>query len=67
MSSEAPQLNQIGTPPPGRTIHRRRAQLEAEAIERGEAPQTSGNQLIVSIIACGVVVAIGLLVAWLVL
>lgn len=67
MSSQSPQLNRVGMPPPGRTIHRRRAQLEEEAIAAGEGPADSRRQLILSIIACGGVLVLGLLVAWLVL
>jgi hypothetical protein len=67
MSSQTPPYNQIGMPPPGRTIHRRRAQLEAEAAERGEGPIDSRRQLVVSMITFGVVLAIGLLLAWVVL
>ena len=67
MSSENPGFNRIGMPPPGRTVHRRRAQLEAEAEERGEGPIDSRRQLVVSMISFGVVLAIGLLLAWIVL
>ena len=60
-------LNQVGMPPPGRSIHRRRAQLEAEAAERGETQASSSNELVVSIITFGGVLAAGLALAWLVL
>ena len=67
MSVEPPVLNQVGMPPPGRSIHRRRAQLEAEAAEQGETPASSSNELVVSIMTCVGVLAVGLAVAWLVL
>ena len=67
MSAQQPTLNQIGMPPPGRSIHKRRAQLEAEAAAHGEAPERDGNPLVVSLIAFGSVLAAGLAVAWLVL
>jgi hypothetical protein len=60
-------LNQVGTPPPGRTIHRRRAQIDTEAEAAGDGPVDSRRQLILSMIACGAVLAVGLLLAWLVL
>ncbi len=67
MSPENSKLNQVGMPPPGRTIHRRRAQLEAEAAADGQGQIGSGNGLLLSIMAFGVVVILGLLLAWLVL
>ena len=67
MNVEPPTLNQVGMPPPGRSIHKRRAQLEAESAEHGETPAISGNELLVSIITCGGVLAVGLALAWLVL
>jgi len=67
MSSETSGLNRVGMPPAGRTIHRRRALLEAEAEERGEGPIDSRRQLVVSMISFGVVLAVGLLLAWIVL
>ncbi|MGB7159296.1 MAG: hypothetical protein WBD40_14605 [Tepidisphaeraceae bacterium] len=59
-------LNQVGMPPPSRNVQRRRADVEAEMEARGEGPTPAGNQLLVSIIAFGVVVIVGLLVGWLV-
>jgi hypothetical protein len=56
-------LNQVGMPPPGRTIQRRRRDMEAE--EGADTP--SGNPLVLSIIAFVTVLALGLAVAWLVL
>jgi len=64
MSSELHNLNRIGTPPPGRSIHRRRAQIEAEIGDEDAA--SSSNALVVSIIVCGTVVVIGLAIGWLV-
>ena len=64
---QPPTLNQVGMPPPGRSIHKRRAQLEAEAAEQGEGPASSGNALVVSIISFVSVLAVGLALAWLVL
>ena len=55
-------LNKVGMPPAQRTIQRRRDVEDESAV-----PKAWGNQLIVSIIAFAVVVAIGLLVGWLVL
>jgi hypothetical protein len=66
MSTEHPTLNRVGMPPAGRTIQRRRAELEAEAAERGDAPANLGNPLIVSIISCVAVLAAGALVTWIV-
>jgi len=67
MSTELPMLNKVGMPPPGRSIHRRRAQIEAEAAERGETTVVdSRRQLVLSIIAFGAVLAIGLVAIWLV-
>ena len=56
-------LNEVGMPPVGRTIHRRRKDVEAE--QELEAP--SGNPLVLSIVAFVVVLALGLALAWLVL
>lgn len=67
MTPQTPRLNQIGMPPLRRSIHRRRAELEAEAAARGEGPAESRDQLILSIIAFGVVLLVGLALAWLVL
>jgi len=50
-------------PPAGRTIHRRRKDVEAE--QELEGP--SGNPLVLSIVAFVVVLALGLALAWLVL
>ena len=63
MSSETHPRNQVGTPPPGRSIHKRRKDIEPEQ----GAEESLGNPLIVSIIAFGAVLALGLVVAWLVL
>jgi hypothetical protein len=59
-------LNKVGMPPPTRSIQRRRRDADADA-EAGERSADSGNQLIVSIIAFGVMLVLGLLLAWLVL
>ena len=69
MSLEAPKLNQVGLPPPGRTIHRRRADMEAEAEAAGDGEgfAASWNPILLSALACGAVVAVGLALAWLVL
>ncbi len=64
MCSEMHNLNRIGTPPPGRSIHKRRAQIEAEAGDEGAA--SSSNALLLSIIVCGGVVVVGLAIGWLV-
>ena len=56
-------LNEVGMPPAGRTFQRRRKDPEAE--QEPEGP--SGNPLIVSIVAFGTVLALGLALAWLVL
>ena len=56
-------LNEVGMPPVGRTIQRRRKDVEAE--QELEAP--SGNPLVLSIVAFVVVLALGLALAWLVL
>jgi len=56
-------LNQVGMPPLKRSIQRRRKDIEAELGADGP----SGNPLVLSIIAFGTVLALGLAVAWLVL
>ena len=56
-------LNQVGMPPMKRPIQRRRKDIEAEQGTDGP----SDNPLLLSIIAFGTVLALGLAVAWLVL
>ena len=56
-------LNELGVPPIKRSIHRRRKDLESEQAQAGP----SGDPLIVSIIAFGAVLAVGIGLAWLVL
>jgi hypothetical protein len=63
MSAQFSPLNQIGTPPARRTIHRRPAGLEGA----DERPAPLGSSLLLSIISFGVVIGLALLVAWLVL
>lgn len=67
MGSELPQRNQVGMPPPGRSIHRRRAEQGAEAGENGNEPADARTQLLMSVGAFTVVLLLGLLLAWLVL
>lgn len=54
-------------PPPGRSIHRRRAEQGAEAGENGNEPADARTQLLMSVGAFTVVLLLGLLLAWLVL
>jgi hypothetical protein len=56
-------LNQVGMPPAGRSVQRRRMDVEAEQEHEGSL----GNPLVVSIVAFVVVLALGLALAWLVL
>ena len=62
-----PKLNQVGVPPPIRTIHRRRAQLEAESAAHEEGHSDSRQQLVLGTVTFVVLIAVAALVAWLVL
>ncbi|HEV2295462.1 MAG TPA: hypothetical protein VGR35_16555 [Tepidisphaeraceae bacterium] len=63
-----PRLNQIGVPPPGRSIHKRRAQLDVATAAGGEEPAADlSKQLVLSIVVFGGVLLAGVMLAWLVL
>ncbi len=58
-------LNEVGMPPAGRTVARRRGGAEAQAQDEAERPGVE-SQLKLTIITFVGIVAAGLLLAWLI-